>query len=473
MASNAIQKHKAEAKRTKKENAADGVTRKLASFAADIQFATLPAAVVSKCKLLILDCLGNQIGAYGKTAPKIVYESAASLSESGSSTIVGWGTRAAPATAGLVNGTMAHTLDMDDAHRDSLTKTGSAITPAALAVAEAMGASGAEVIAAVVTGYELMIRLGLAVNPAHRQRGFHSTATLGTFGAAVTAGRLMRLDSDQITSALGIAGTQSAGLTAFINNPSMIKPFNVGRAVQSGIFAATLAARGFVGPTDILEGSEGFLQAYTASYKIQPLLEALGKHFHILECGFKPHAACRYAHGPIDAAVNLMVHNDFSPKGISRIDVHVSELAYRQSHFYEPVTISSAQGSTPFSIASGITQRTTSLTFPDISAAFENPETWDLHRRVFMHIDKEMDYMGRGCRLSVKLKNGQYHEAAITLPRGEPENPMTADEVHAKFSSQAVPVVGEQQSQALTALVAHLERETSVASLMSSTKALV
>lgn len=447
---------------------AQGLTRELATYAAGVKFGALPGPVVEKCKVLILDCLGNQIGAYSEKAPALVYETMG-RAESGPSTVVGWGTKSAPAAAALVNGTLAHTLDMDDAHRDSLTKTGSAITPAAMAVAEAVGASGAAVIEAAVAGYEVMIRLGLAVNPSHRQRGFHSTATLGAFGAAVTAGRLLNLDREQMASAFGIAGTQSAGLTAFINNPSMTKPLNVGRAVQSGVFSALLAAKGFIGPVDILESPEGFLRAYTDGYDASRLTFGLGEHYHVLESGFKPHAACRYAHGPIDAALELMAAHRFDAEDIESMDVHVSELAFRQAHFYEPKNVSSAQGSAPFSIASGISQRARSLTFRHIQAAFEDARTWDLHRRVKMHVDDRMDYMGRGCRLVVKTRNGAAHEAVVDLPRGEPENPMAPDEVQEKFRSQAAPVVGKAKADALAAAVAKLEACPGIASAMQHT----
>lgn len=452
---------------------ASSVTTELSKFAAEAQFGTLTPALISQCKLLILDCLGNQIGAYGNKTPTLVYEVAECGGHARPSTIVGWGSKATPMSAALVNGTLAHTLDMDDAHRDALTKTGSAITPAAMAVAESVSASGAEVIAAVVAGYEVMIRLGLAVNPSHRQRGFHSTATLGTFGAAVTAGRLMKLSPEQMISAFGIAGTQAAGLVAFINNPSMIKAFNVGRAVQSGVLAATLASKGFIGPPDILEGQEGFLKAYADSTNITVLTNALGNEYHLLECGFKPHAACRYAHGPIDAALALMSTHGFGGEDVDVIDVHVSDLAYRQSHFYEPKNVSSAQGSTPFSVASGITQRVASLTYQNINAAFQDQATWDLHRRITMHVDRHMDYMGRGCRIVVRLKTGKSHEAVVPLPRGEPENPMSTEEVQSKFWSQVVPVLGEEKAAMIKSAMDHLELQSTVAPIMMNVGAKV
>lgn len=446
-----------------------GLTYRLAEFAVQLQFVDLPNVVIKKSKQLLMDCLGNQIGAYGELAPQIVYDALKIGAQSGPSTVVGWGVKVPTAAAALMNGMLAHTLDMDDAHRDSLTKTGSAITPAALAVAEAVEASGQEVLTAIVAGYEVMIRLGLAVNPSHRKRGFHSTATLGAFGAVTAAGRLMKLSSEQMASAFGIAGTQSSGLVAFINNPSMIKAFNVGRGVQSGVMAATLASRGFVGPSNILEHNEGFLKAYTDSVKVEHLTERLGQHFHTLESGFKPHAACRYAHGPIDAALAMMQSHGFAAADIDSVDVFVSELAYRQSNFYEPKNVTSAQGSAPFSIAAGIVCQAKSLTVKNVKEAFEIATTWELHRRVHMHIDAGMNYMGRGCRMIVRLKSGVQYESIIDLPRGEPENPMMAEEVAEKFFSQVRPILGEEQAGNIRAIIDQLETCDSVHGLMEST----
>lgn len=444
-------------------------TNQIAEFAAKLRISDLPDEVIKKSKQLLLDCLGNQIGAYGELAPQIVYDALEIGEQSGPSTVVGWGTKVPATSAALMNGMLAHTLDMDDAHRDSLTKTGSAITPAALAVAEKVGASGGELLAAVVAGYEVMIRLGLAVNPSHRKRGFHSTATLGAFGAAAAAGRLLQLSTERMASALGVAGTQSSGLVAFINNPSMIKAFNVGHGVQSGVVAAILASKGFVGPSNIFEHAEGFLNAYTDSVEVVSLTKELGHHFHILESGFKPHAACRYAHGPIDAALAMMKSHAFTATDLDCIDVFVSELAYRQSNFYEPKNVTSAQGSAPFSIAAGIVRKAKSLTVRDVKAAFESPVTWELHRRIQMHVDSKMSYMGRGCRMIVRLKSAVQYESIIDLPRGEPENPMTTEEVSEKFTSQAQPIVGAIQAEIIKSIVERIDASKSVSDLMKET----
>lgn len=446
-------------------------TAALAAYAAGLRSADLPAPVAAKTRQLVLDCLGNQLGAYGEAQVQLLYDALDVSATAGESTVAGYGTRTSALLAGCMNGMLAHLLDMDDAHRDSLTKTGSAVTPAVLAMAEAQDATGAEALRAAVAGYEVMIRLGLAVNPGHRSRGFHSTATLGAFGAAVAAGCVLKLDAARMVDALGIAGTQSAGLTAFINNAAMTKPFNVAKAVHSGILAARLAAAGFRGPPDVLEGAEGYFRAYAEACDMDVLLDGLGVRYRLLESGFKPHAACRYAHAPIDAASELMARHGFAAADIAAMDVYLSELASRQSNFYGPQTVASAQGSTPFVIAAAIAARTSALSVADVKRAIGDASVHELHRRITLHVDPGMPYMGRGARIVVRLADGRALEHSVALPRGEPENPMPDAAIEQKFMRQAQAAVGARQAGALRDAMATLEAQHSVRALMRLTVA--
>lgn len=447
------------------------ITASLANFACGLRFEKLPPKVLSKTKQLILDCIGNQIGAYGEEPAQMLYEVLGVETTPGESTVVGYGTKTSALLAGCMNGMLAHLLDMDDAHRDSLTKTGSAITPALLAVAEARQCNGKRVLEGAVAGYEVMIRLGLALNPGHRRRGFHSTATLGAFGAAAAVGRLLQLSEDRMVDALGIAGTQSAGLTAFINNPSMTKPFNVAKGVHSGILAALLAARGFRGPPDVIEGTEGFARGYSDKWDWSPVESGLGERYRLLESGFKPHAACRYAHGPIDAAITLMREHAFRAEELESVDVYLSELANRQSDFHDPGTIASAQGSTPFVIAASLAAATDTLTVSDVKRAFHDEHVRALHRTVKLHVDTQMDYMGRGCRLIVHLRDGRQFEKSVELPRGEPENPMSDQEIENKFMRQASAALGKEKAGAIRDITGRLEDQATVKDVMRLTAA--
>jgi 2-methylcitrate dehydratase PrpD len=304
------------------------------------------------------------------------------------------------------------------------------------------------------------------VNPGHRSRGFHSTATLGVFGAAVAAGCLLRLDESAMVDALGIAATQSAGLTAFINNVSMTKPFNVAKAVHGGILAARLARSGFRGPPDALEGAEGHFRAYTDRCDPSVATEGLGARYRLLESGFKPHAACRYAHAPIDAAVALAREHLFTAAEVVSVDVHLSELASRQSNFREPRSVASAQGSTPFVIAASLVAGTLALTVDDVKRAMAGEAAYSLHRRIRLQVDPGMPYMGRGARVVIRLRDGREFSRSVELPRGEPEHPMSDAEIEDKFMRQAQPVAGAAQARAIREHVAGLEELASASLLM-------
>lgn len=449
--------------------AAASLTQALAAYASGVRYENLPAVVPHKIRQLLLDCIGNQIGAYGEEPAHLLYKALGVADTSGPSTVVGYGSGTTPLLAGCMNGMLAHLIDMDDAHRDSLTKTGSAITPAVFALAQARRSNGKQVIEAAVAGYETMIRLGLALNPAHRARGFHSTATLGAFGAAAATGRLLGLSAERMMDALGVAGTQAAGLAAFIGNASMTKPFNVAKGVHSGMLAAVLADEGFRGPPDVLEGAEGFIHAYAGEAHLEKARAGLGTQYRLLESGFKPHAACRYAHAPIDAAVRLMREHAFRADAIEAVDVHLSALARRQSNFHEPGSVASAQGSTPFVIAAALALAVDSLAVDDVKRAYADPAVWALHRRVKLHADPAMDYMGRGCRLVVQLRDGRRYEEGVALPRGEPEQPMSDAEIERKFMRQAQARLGEGSAGAIRDAMTRLDALDSVDPIMSLT----
>jgi 2-methylcitrate dehydratase PrpD len=221
----------------------------------------------------------------------------------------------------------------------------------------------------------------------------------------------------------------------------------------------------------VLEGAEGFMHAYAGSGDAETLLAGLGTTFRLLESGFKPHAACRYAHGPIDCAARLMREQRFQAEHVETIEVYLSELANRQSNFYEPASVASAQGSTPFVIAASVVLGSESLSVADVKQAFDDARVWGLHRRVKLHVDSTMDYMGRGCRIGVELRDGRRFDDAVELPRGEPENPLTDSEIERKFTRQAAVVLGESRAHAIRKSLSGLEALERVDAVMKLTAA--
>ena len=328
------------------------VTMQLAKFVADLRFDDIPPAVLAKAKQHLLDGLGNQLAAATISEPaRVVIGLIREWGGRDEATVVGYGFKAPVPHAALGNAMLGHGVELDDAHGKALTKAGSVLVPSTIAVGELNGASGQDVIAALVAGYDVAIRIGLAINPSHRKRGFHTTGTASVFGAAAATAKLCGGDAERVAWALGLAGMQAAGIQGFLDDPCMAKPFSPGKAAFNGTMAGLLAARGFTGPRTILESKEGFLRAYADEVKADELTRGLGREFKLPEVGFKPHAACRYAHGPIDAAQILRRRYALDAARIEKIVVQCSELSIRQAGRVEVPNLNSAMGSMPFGVA--------------------------------------------------------------------------------------------------------------------------
>jgi len=257
-----------------------GVTAALSAFAAGIRLDALPPEVVSRSRFLLLDLVGNIVRARHdaeSTASFLATTRAMGLA-SGNSGVFGDAARYTPAGAAFLNGALAHSLDFDDTHAAASLHPGAPVIPAALAAGEMTGASGADVLAAIIAGYEITCRVALAL-PAgeHYDRGYHPTATCGAFGAAAAAARVLGLDADGVASALGTVLSQTAGSLQFLVNGAWTKRFQVGWAALNGLMAAKLASEGFKGAAEALEGKHGFMRAYAPNPTPERAVQGLGQ----------------------------------------------------------------------------------------------------------------------------------------------------------------------------------------------------
>lgn len=433
------------------------VTLDLAQFVASIQFDDLPAAVVAKAKQHVLDGIGNQLAASVLSQPaKIVHDLHREWGGSAEATVVGYGTRLpAPMTA-MINAMMGHGVELDDAHAKGLIKAGSVFVAVANAVGEHTAATGAQLITALVAGYDLGIRTALAANPSHRKRGFHATGTVGTFGAAAITAKLLGLDAERTAWALGLAGVQAAGIQAFLDDSCMAKPLSPGKAAMNGVLAGVLAYRGFTGPRYVLEGREGWFRAFSDHFDLAQLTKNLGRDFMIMEMAFKPHAACRYAHGPIDNAQAILQAQRFEPEAIERIDIGLSELAIRQSGRTECTTLNSAMGSTPFGVALALTRGRNGL--HEYWEGFKDATVHRLAARAFLELDADAGEMGRQSSVRVRLNDGREFVHRSQLPKGEPQLPLSDEELLAKFRGLGGFALEPDQVDSLVRLVNELEQ---------------
>jgi len=427
----------------------DDITETLAGFCADLAHDGLPSEVAERAKLLMLDTAGIIVRARhdAESTPPMV-RAVERMGLGGDCTVFGDGARYAPPAAALLNGALAHSLDFDDTHAAGSIHSSAPIFPAAYAAAEMTGATGRELIAAVVTGYEVQIRLSLALDPAdHYARGFHPSATCGVFGAAAAAGKLLGLDKAGLVSAFGIALSQAAGSMQFLENGAWTKRSHVGQAAQNGLMAAVLAAEGYRGPTGAFEGKAGFLNAYAPAADPERAVAGLGETWETMRLAVKPYPSCRYSHAAMDAIAVLRGEHGITPEEVETITIGLPRvgmtiiaepLAAKQA----PENIVDGQFSMPFCAA--VTLREGKLDWDDYPSHLADADTLALCRRVNCVVDADAEAAlpaNMAGKATITTLCGTF-ERFVEVPRGEPANFLSEDEFRAKFRALAAPYLG-------------------------------
>jgi 2-methylcitrate dehydratase PrpD len=362
-------------------------------------------------------------------------------------------------------------LDLDDTHAEGSLHPGACVIPAAFAAAEMEGRSGAQTLEGIVAGYEVACRLALALpGAAHYERGFHPSATCGAFGAAAAAARVLGLDAARISSALGVALSQSAGTLQFLENGAWTKRFQVGWAAMAGLSAAILARAGFKGAERALEGRYGFLQTYAPAPDAARATAGLGQSYELMATAVKPYPSCRYGHAGIDAALALRREHRLEPNeiesvtyGLSRAGLRLIGLPAEQKA--TPRNVVDAQFSAPFVLASALA--TGSMDW-DSYALLDDPGIRALMRKITCEHDEGIEAefpANMSGRITIQARGGRF-ERKVVVPRGEPGNFPTAEELRAKFSTLADPVIGPARSERLAAAILRLDRLPNVAELL-------
>jgi len=437
-------------------------TRALARFSSHLKFEDLNSNLIETFRKYLLDGIG--CGIFGNTQPWSRIVNRLIKEERGKRESTLWLERfkGPSSNISLGLGVMIHSFDFDDYHNAKI-HPGAAVIPAAISVGERLRASGKKVLTAMVSGYETMVRIALATGPnSSRLRGWHLTGTTGTFGAAAAAGNLLGLDEEGMRSALGLAGTQSAGLWAFKADGAMSKRFHPGRSSQSGVISALLASRGFKGPSQILEAEDGgFFKATSDEANPSLVLEGLGKRFLSIETSIKPYACCASAHSSIDGIIGLAKVHGFNPREVERIYVKTARGVIIQCGFpYQPLSVLQAQMSLQYCVAVSLLEGK-ALVEQFSEEKISDPEILNLASRVEVILDPEIDrlYPERfASKVEVVLNNGKRFETRVDSPRGSPEKTMTFGEVASKFKSLAGGVMSEDQMEAVIERVGRIEQ---------------
>ena len=420
-------------------DASPTLTERLAAVLAPVRPEDLDPATMAEAKRFVLDWLASALAGTATPAGRILIAEGAARGPGPCAVLgVSGGRDAEPAA--LVNGGLSHIVEMDDLDRASVVHPGTVVIPAALAAAEETGADGRAFLAAVVVGYEAALRVGEAVGRSHYDY-WQNTATCGVFGSAAAAGHVLGLDAEAMAWAFGNAGSLAAGLWQFNRDGGMTKHLHAGRAAATGLLAARLAGRGFTGARAILEGPQGFFAAMSRDAdppRVVAGLDGLGAAtpWAIGRVSIKPHASCRHTHPAVDAALSLRAGLDGGAlAAIRRVRVETYRTALHVTDAPAPRNAYQAKFSLQYTVAQALLEERVGL-HDFAPERLDDPERRRLMERVELAVDPELDAhypRAWSARVRLELADGSVREAEVTAPKGDPENPVTADELAAKL----------------------------------------
>ncbi|MBI4193611.1 MAG: MmgE/PrpD family protein [Betaproteobacteria bacterium] len=438
--------------------------RQLTAFIAGTAQREHPPAVMEAASRALVDFIGCAVGASDDAPARPVRQAIKSWNASGKARII-CGGRTTPALAALANGTMAHAMDYDDTHPMGAGHPSGPCWSTALALAEEHGCSEREAIAAFITGFEVMAKLGgggpPGVGRSLQRRGFHPTSVFGRAGAAAVACVLMKLDEQQTAYALGVAATTAGGLVGSFGTHG--KPFHAGKAAMDGILAAQLAAGGFVSATHLYGLEKGLLDAFIQNREVEvPPLDDFDHKWEILGNSFKPFASCRATHASTQAARSLA--DRVKGRKIAAVHAKVHPNALVTAGKLAPRTPLEGKFSVPFCIALGLRgYRVVATDFTD--ATMRDPAVMEVVPAV--KLDAVQGQAPHSAYLDVILEGGERLRAQTDVVMGHPDNPMSRDALRAKFEGLVEPVLGRDKTADLYETACRFARPGSLEKLSS------
>ncbi len=406
----------------------------LARFAAELQYEQIPEAVLRRAEDLMLDWFGSALAGKGARAIDIIHRFAATMGPAdGPCEILCTRRQTTPLFAAMVNAASSHIAEQDDVHNGSVFHPATVVFPAALAVAQSIGSSGRDILAASVAGYEVGIRIGEYLGRSH-YKVFHTTGTAGTIAAAVAAGRLLGLDAEKMLDAMGSAGTQAAGLWEFLRDAADSKQLHTAHAAASGLMAAYLAKDGFTGAKRILEGAQGMAAGMSTDADPAKLTDRLLQRWATIETSFKFHASCRHTHPAADALLQVMREHKLQPEQIARITAQVHQGAIDVlGPVTNPATIH--QGKFSMGTVLGLIAVFGNAGIMEFEHSFKDPRVVAVHDKVRMALDPEVDgaYPVRWIgKVTVETTDGRTLHGRVDEPKGDPGNTLSRQELEDK-----------------------------------------
>ena len=406
----------------------------LATFAANLQFEDIPAHVVRRTEDLLLDWFGSALAGKGARPVEIIEQFARDMGPGdGASEVLISRRMTSPLFAAMVNAASSHFAEQDDLHNSSVLHPATVVFSPALAVAQAIGASGKELLTASVAGYEVGIRVGEFLGRSH-YKIFHTTATVGTLAAAAAVGRLLKLTPEQMLHAFGSAGTQAAGLWEFLRDAADSKQLHTAKAAGNGLMAAYIARQGFTGAQRILEGAQGMAAGMSSDADPAKLTDRLGERWATAETSFKFHASCRHTHPAADALLDIVQRHQLTPAQIRRVTCFVHQGAI---DVLGPVTNPQTVHQSKFSMGTvlGLIALYKNAGLSDFDKNFSQEEVKAFRDKVEMVLDPEVDqaYPARWIgKVRVETTDGQVYHSKIEEPKGDPGNTLSRTELEDK-----------------------------------------
>jgi len=409
------------------------ISQKCSEFVNSTSWSDIPEEVREKSKYYFLDWIGALIAGSSTHEASIIRNIIEKQGGTLQANVIGLEQKTSVLNAALGNGYISHILEVDDVHKKSISHPAAPIDSAALSVAQSINASGEDLLLAIILGYEIMLRIGEAVTPSH-YKIWHTTATCGTFGAAVASGKLYNLDSVQLTNSLGNAGTQAAGLWEFLEDGAMSKYLHVGKAAFNGVLSSLLAKEGYTGAIKIFEGERGFIKAYSTE-KCPEEFKNLGKPFKIVETSIKNYASCTHTHTAIDSVLSIVNKEKLNPDQIAKIKIFTYDNAERIAGFKNPKSPIEAKFSLSYCVASAVYYGKVNL---------DNFTSKKINDHAIKRLIKIIEINTRDdlnklhpekwpARVEIITRNNCIYKEGFDYPKGSPENPLSCKELQQRF----------------------------------------
>lgn len=426
-------------------------SKELASFASQLQIDDVPQEVIYRAEDLLVDWFGSAIAGKGARPVEVIMQFAQQMggfsgAHAGPSELLLPRSSSSPFLAALANAAASHVAEQDDVHNGSVFHPATVVFPAALATAQAVGASGDELLTAAIAGYEVGIRVGEFLGRSH-YKIFHTTGTAGTLAAAAAVGHLLKLNSEQMLHAFGSAGTQSAGLWEFLRDAADSKQLHTAHAASAGLMSAYLAQSGFTGAQHILEGKQGLAAGTSTDADPGKLTDGLGSRWTLAETSFKYHASCRHTHPAADAFLQVIQKHHLKPSDIAKVEALVHQGAIDVlGPVVNPTTIHQSKFSMGTVLALMAHYQFAGL--QEFAEHFHDDVICDFRDRIIMILDPEVDgaYPQRWIgKVKVYLHDGRILEGRVDEPKGDPNNTLSRAEITEKalrlaaFSGGATP----------------------------------